>query len=177
MFRQPEDTWIEIPFPPLVDEQTWDMAQAIKKERASLSKRNTKVFYLLQRLLRCAECGLLFACRSKTRAKVKRKDKTYSYNYRSPQRHYPLLRDEREHLQCRERPYIRADRLEELVWSEVKRVVQNPDLIREGIESLGKQEDGGLAKRVARAERELRVIQMEEERAIGLYVSGKITED
>ena len=74
-------------------------------------------------------------------------------------------------------PYIRADRLEELVWSEVKRVVQNPDLIREGIESLGKQEDGGLAKRVARAERELRVIQMEEERAIGLYVSGKITED
>ena len=30
------DTWIEIPFPPLVDEQTWDRAQAIKKDRTSL---------------------------------------------------------------------------------------------------------------------------------------------
>ena len=176
MFRQPEETWIEIPFPPLVDEQTWDRAQAIKKDRTSLSKRNTKVLYLLQHLLRCAECGLLFACQSKIRKTVKRKDKTYSYDYRSPQRHYHCYGMQREHLRCRERPYIRADRLEELVWSEVKKVIQNPDLIREGIESLDTQEDGGLAKRSAGAERELRRVQKEEERAIGLRVSGKITE-
>ena len=67
-FSQPEETWIEVPFPPLVDEKTWERAQSTKKQRTSLSKRNTKVFYLLQHLLRCAECGLLFACRSKTRA-------------------------------------------------------------------------------------------------------------
>ena len=84
---------------------------------------------------------------------------------------------QREHLRCRERPYIRADRLEELVWGEVKKVVQNPDLIVEGIESLDTQEDGGLAKRIASAEREFRGVQMEEDRAIGLYVSGKITEN
>ena len=141
MYRQPEDAWIWIPFPPLVDEQTWDMAQVVKKQRASLSKRNTKIFYLLQRLLRCAECGLLFACRSKTRAAVKCKDKTYSYNYKSPQRHYHCYGMQRERLRCRERPYIRADRLEELVWREVKKVVHNPDLILEGIESLDTQED------------------------------------
>ena len=57
MYRQPEDAWTGIPFPPLVDEQTWDRAQVIKKQRTSLSKRNTKIFYLLQHLLRCAECG------------------------------------------------------------------------------------------------------------------------
>ena len=166
-----------MPFPPLVDEQTWDRAQIIKKQRTSLSKRNTKVFYLLQHLLRCAECGLLFACRSKTRATVKRKDKTYSYDMKTPQRHYHCYGMQRERLRCRERPYIRADRLEELVWSEVKKVVQNPDLIVQGIESLGEQEDGGLAKRIASAEREFRGIQMEEDRAIGLYVSRKITEE
>ena len=65
VFSQPEETWIEVPFPPLVDEETWERAQSTKKQRTSLSKRNTKVFYLLQHLLRCAECGLLFACRSK----------------------------------------------------------------------------------------------------------------
>ena len=177
MYRQPEDAWIGIPFPPLVDEQTWDKVQAIKKQRASLSKRNTKIFYLLQRLLRCAECGLLFACRSKTRAAVKRKDKTYSYNYKSLQRHYHCYGMQRERLRCRERPYIRADRLEELVWREVKKVVHNPDLILEGIESLDTQEDGGLTKRIACAEHEVRGVQMEEDRAIGLYVSGEITED
>ena len=176
VYRQPEDTWIGIPFPPLVDEQTWDRAQAIKKQRTSLSKRNTKVFYLLQHLLRCAECGLLFACRSKTRATTKYKDTKYIYNLKTPQRHYHCYGMQRERLRCRERPYIRADRLEELVWGEVKKVVQNPDLIVQGIESLDTQEDGGLAKRIASAERELRRVQMEEDRAIGLYVSGKITE-
>ena len=160
----------------MVDEQTWDRAQAIKKQRTSLSKRNTKVFYLLQHLLRCAECGLLFACRSKTRATTKYKDRKYIYNLKTPQRHYHCYGMQREHLRCRARPYIRADRLEELVWSEVKKVVQNPDLIVQGIESLDTQEDGGLAKRIASAERELRRVQMEEDRAIGLYVSGKITE-
>ena len=108
---------------------------------------------------------------------MKRNDKTYSYNYNTPQRHYHCYGMQREHLRCRERPYIRADRLEELVWSEVKKVVQNPDLIRESIESLDTQEDGGLAKRIAGAERELGRVQKEEERAIGLCVSGKITED
>ena len=28
-----------------------------QEQRTSLSKRNTKIFYLLQHLLRCAECG------------------------------------------------------------------------------------------------------------------------
>ena len=176
VIRQPEDTWIGVPFPPLVDEQTWDRAQAVKKDRTSLSKRNTKVFYLLQRLLRCAECGLLFACRSKTRATVKRKDKTYSYNFKTPQRHYHFYGMQREDLKCRQRPYIRADRLEELVWREVKTVVQNPDLIVEGLESLGERGDGGLPKRIAGAERDLRKVQTEEDRAISLFVSGKITE-
>ena len=176
VIRQPEDTWIGVPFPPLVDEQTWDRAQAVKKDRTSLSKRNTKVFYLLQRLLRCAECGLLFACRSKTRATVKRKDKTYSYNFKTPQRHYHFYGMQREDLKCRQRPYIRADRLEELVWREVKTVVQNPDLIVEGLESLEERGDGGLPKRIAGAERDLRKVQTEEDRAISLFVSGKITE-
>ena len=66
IYPQPEDRWIEVPFPPLVDEETWDRAQAIKKQRTVRSKRNTKIFYLLQHLVSCAECGLMFACRSST---------------------------------------------------------------------------------------------------------------
>ena len=72
---------------------------------------------------------------------------------------------------------IRAERLEELVWSQVKQMIQHPELIVAGIEAMDTQEDGALEKRPAKAERELRKVQTEEERAIRLFVSGKITED
>ena len=52
----------------------------------------------------------------------------------------------------------------------------DPALIVSGIESLGEKEEGGLSDDVARAEREVEKVQLEEDRAIRLYVSGKITE-
>ena len=55
-------------------------------------------------------------------------------------------------------------------------MIQNPDLIVAGIETLDAQEGGGLEEEIAQAERGLRSIQMEEDRAIRLFVSGKITE-
>ena len=72
---------------------------------------------------------------------------------------------------------IKAERLEELIWSQVKGMIRNPDLIVAGIEALDTQEDGGWEKRIAGAERDLQKVQFEEERAIRLYVSAKITED
>ena len=79
-------------------------------------------------------------------------------------------------LDCRERPFIRAERLEEPIWAEVKRVIQNPDLIVAGIEAVDTQGSGSLEEEIAQAERDLRSIQLEEDRAIRLFVSGKITE-
>ena len=177
IYDQPEETWIEIPFPPLVDEETWDRAQALKKQRLSRSKRNTKVFYMLQHLVRCAECGMLFAGRATIQNSVRRHGKLYHYYYDTPRRYYQCYGMQKRQSRCREHPFIRAERLEGLVWGEVKRVLQNPEVIVTGIDSLNVQEDGGLAEELAEAERELRKVQMEEDRCIRLYVSGKITED
>ena len=177
VYAQPEDTWIRVPFPPLVDEQTWDRAQAVKRQRKQRSSRNTKIFYLLQHLVKCAECGLLFACRSTTRRTVKHKGKRYRYDLETPHRHYQCYGMLRERRRCRERPLIKADQLEELVWGEVKRMIRNPELIAAGIEALDTRDEDGLDKRIARAEADLRKVQTEEERAIRLFVSGKITED
>ena len=66
--------------------------------------------------------------------------------------------------------------MEEPIWREVKRVIKNPDLIVASIDSLDSQESGGLEEEIARAERDLRSIQTREDRAITLFVSGKITE-
>ena len=58
----------------------------------------------------------------------------------------------------------------------MKRVIQNPDLLVAGIDPLDSQESGGLEEQIAQAERDLRSIQTREERAITLFVSGRITE-
>ena len=56
-------------------------------------------------------------------------------------------------LKCREHSYVRADQLEEVVVTEVKGMLQNPDLILAGLKSMDSEDDGGLAKQLARAEK------------------------
>ena len=176
-YDRPEDEWVGVPFPPVVDEGTWEQAQEAKKRRLTRSGRNTKLFYLLQHLVRCAECGFLMGCRANRRQTAKRDGKVYRHELDPPHRYYNCYGMLNEGVRCREHPYIRAERLEGVVWSEVKKVLENPDLIIAGIEAMNSRADGGaLAEEIAGVERDLQRVQMEEDRAIRLYVSGKITE-
>ncbi len=175
-YQQPKDSWIGIPFPPLVDDETWEKAQRLKEQRKMLSKRNTRQFHLLQHLVRCAECGRLFGVRVAYYSMVKQNGKVYHYDFNPPRRHYQCYGMIHRQFRCREHPFIKAERLEELIWSEVKKAIENPSLIAAGIESLDADEAHELSGALADAERELRNVQQEEDRAIRLYVSGKITE-
>ncbi len=176
VYNQPKDTWIEIPVPQIIDDETWKRAQKLKKQRGSKAKRNTKVVYLLQHLLKCGECGRNFHARASWTTTSVRKGKAYTYDLTAPRRYYMCNGMQSMRLRCREKPYIRAEQLEEPIWREVKRVLQNPDLIVAGIADLDSQDGVGMEEEIAQAERDLRSIQMEEDRAIRLFVSGKITE-
>ena len=176
-YGRPEDEWVGVPFPPVIDEETWRQAQEAKKQRLTRSGRNTKIFYLLQHLIRCAECGYVMGCQANRSQTVKRDGKSYRYELDPPHRYYRCYGKHNIGVKCREHGYIRAERLEELVWGQVKKMLENPGLIVAGIESLNTQADNdGLAEEIARAERDLQKVQVEEDRAIRLYVSGKITE-
>ena len=177
IYDQPKDTWIDVPFPPLVAEATWEKVQDIKKLRKSRAKRNTKVFYMLQHLVRCAECGMLMGGRATKQNTVRRGGKVYHYDLDPPRRYYQCYGMQKSLSRCREHPFIRAERLEGLIWSEVKKAVQNPEVIMAGIGALDAQEDTGLAEQITRAELDLRDVQMEEDRVIRLFVSGKIDEN
>ena len=176
--EQPRDSWIGVPFPPLVDDEIWEQAQALRERRRIRSSRNTKVFHLLQHLVRCSECGMLMGPIAKRRQTVRRGGKTYRYDFDTPRRYYQCYGMKAPHsLRCREHPMIRAERLETLVWGEVKRVLEHPDLIVAGLAALDGDADDDVAGEVARTERELAGVQLEEDRAIRLYVTGKITEE
>ena len=177
VYDQPKDTWIEIPVPQVVDDKTWELAQKLKKQRSRMARRNTKVLYLLQHLLKCGECGRNFYTRASWINTSVRNGKAYTYDLTTPRRYYLCNGMQSLRLRCRMRPYIRAEQVEEPIWNEVKRVLQNPDLIVAGIADLDSQEEGGgLEEEIAQAERDLRSFQMEEDRAVRLFVSGKITE-
>ena len=176
VYNQPKETWIEIPVPRLVDDESWNRAQRMKRQRSRKSKRNTKVLYLLQHLLRCGECGHNFYAKSIWSSTNVRNGKRYRYDLPAPRRYYMCNGMQGLRMRCREKPYIPAEQLEESIWSEVKRVIQNPDLLVGGIDPLDSRERRGLEADIVRAERDLRSIQMEDDRAITLFVSGKITE-
>ena len=175
-YDQPRDTWIEIPMPQVIDNETLERAQKLKKQRGRRSRRNTKVLYLLQHLLRCGECGHNFHAKSTWRTTNVRNGKKYCCDLSTPRRYYMCDGMKSLRLHCRERPNIRAERLEEPIWNEVKRVIRNPDLLVSGIDPPDSQESGGLEEEIVRAERDLRSIRTREERAITLFVSRRITE-
>ena len=176
VFAQPADTWIDVPVPPVVDEETFQRAQATKRARLSRAKRNTKVLYLLQHLLRCAECGRTFQAHSRWHANATREGRRVSYDRKAPLRYYACT-GSKLRLHCREKPTIRAERLEGRVWDEVKRVLQEPGVIIAGMEAVGQGDNESLAEEQVKAERDLRAVQREEERLVRLYVAGKITEE
>ena len=174
--EQQQDNWFEIPIPQIIDDETWERAQALKKQRSRNAKLNTKVLYLLQHLLRCGECGHNFHAKASWTSVSVRNGKNYTYELTVPRRYYQCNGMQSMRLDRWERPHIRAEGLEEPVWNEVERVIQNPGLIVAGIDTLDSMDDGGLEEEIAQAERDLRSVQMEEDRAIRLFVSGKMTE-
>ena len=176
VYEQPGESWIEVPVPALVDEETWDRAQSAKRERFNHAKRNTKQFYLLQYMLRCSECGRKFRAQAMWRSSSSRNGKRYNYELSTPNRYYCCTGKEIR-LRCRAKPFINADKIEGRIWEEVRRVLEQPGVIIAGVESQADQESEPLAEDQTRAERDLRNVQAEDDRLIRLYVAGKITEN
>jgi site-specific DNA recombinase len=121
--RDPQD-WIAVPVPALVSAPTFALAQERLVENKRLSARNTKTPTLLQGLLVCGHCGYgLYRTSTKT---TKRKVQYYRC----------LGSDRYRHLRgpaCPCRP-IRQDYLDALVWEEVVRLLNTPELVRAEID-------------------------------------------
>lgn len=69
---------------------------------------------------------MLIGCVATRRRTVKHKGKVYNYEMETPRRYYKCYGMQYLRLGCREQSMIRAERLEGLVWSEVKKVLEHP---------------------------------------------------
>jgi site-specific DNA recombinase len=121
---EPVENWLFIPVAPLVTDDTFALAQERLGRNAQFAKRNTRQPGPLQGLVVCRECG--YSCYRTSVRTTKRKIVYYRC----------IGQDNWRHVGgrvCESRP-IRADELEPLVWGEVRRLLEDPTLVRAEID-------------------------------------------
>jgi site-specific DNA recombinase len=118
--ERPQDEWITIPVPSIIDEQTFALAQERLEANKAHAPRRTVVPSVVQGLVSCANCGYALY-RTSTRSSAR----TIHY-YRC------LGSDGWRRLGgpiCHSRP-IRQDRLDSVAWAEIVKLLEDPGLIQ-----------------------------------------------
>jgi len=118
--ERPREEWIEIPVPAVIDEPTFARAQELLHENKVRSRRRTIAPSLVQGLVSCRRCGYALS-RTSTRSSAR-----LIHYYRC------IGSDAWRHLggpRCDNRP-VRQDLLDQIVWTEVIRLLEDPALIQ-----------------------------------------------
>jgi len=114
VFR-PEEEWIAIPVPCIVDRETFEAAQRKLAHNRKMKRKPPQHKYLLRGMLTCAECGYAYCGES-----------THGSRYR----YYRHSRMGKHRARS-----LRADLAEEKVWEAIKEILLNPSTLWEGYEA------------------------------------------
>jgi site-specific DNA recombinase len=159
--ERPRADWIEVPVPPLVSEEMFALAQEQLEQNKHHSPRHTIEPTLLQGMLVCQLCGYALYRTSTRTAKQK------LYYYRC------LGSDGYRRLKgpvCTNRP-IRQDALDEVVWSEIMYLLEDPTLVQSEIDR--RRELARKADPLRKRDVELRREQVRLEKHIERMVTAK----
>jgi site-specific DNA recombinase len=123
--ERPREEWIEIPVPALVSQDSFARAQELLYENKIRSRRRTIEPSVVQGLVSCQKCGYAFS-RTSTRTSA-RKIHYYKCIGSDGWRKLggPI---------CDNRRFVRQDLLDEIVWTEVIRLLQDPTLIQQELD-------------------------------------------
>ena len=165
--ERPRQDWIAIPVPALVSEATFARAQEQLEQNKHHAPRRTLEPTLLQGMLVCRQCGYALY---RTSTRTSKQKLTY---YRC------LGSDRYRHLKgpgCTNRP-IRQDALDNVVWTEVLRVLDDPALIQAELErrrAVARTADP-LRTRAEALRREQARLDKSSERLLSAYQEGLVT--
>src|SRR6266536_3620509 len=149
--ERPRKEWIAIPVPAIVSAETFALAEERLQQNKIFASRHTKVPTLLQGILICQVCGYAYY-RTSTRTSARK-----LYYYRclgSDGWRYP------KGQVCTNQP-VRQDYLDDLVWRQVMKLLEDPGLIRNEMErrirelqelNPGKVRKEALAKAITRVQ-------------------------
>ena len=169
--RRPVAEWIPISVPPLISEDLFRRSQAIHPDNSRFSPRHLKSgHYLLRGLVRCRVCDLATSCH-----RMRGRDGTFHHYYHCTG--HDSLRARSGIGRCPQR-HLRADELDELVWTEVRRHLESPPLIVEAYAKLRAEPeprpDDVVAQEAHALEHKLVEMDREEHRLLDAYQAGLI---
>ena len=165
--ERPRLEWIEIAVPALVSDATFALAQEQLEKNKRHSPRRTVAPSLLQGMLVCQQCGYALYRSSAQTCKQK------LYYYRC------IGSDAYRHLcgpVCTNQP-IRQDYLDQFVWQEIIRVLEEPELIQAEIQRRleAAQKSDPVLKREQSLRRELTRLETSTERLLTAYQENLLT--
>ena len=118
--ERPREDWITIAVPPIVSEETFALAQERLEANKAHAPRRTVTPSVVQGLVSCAKCGYALY-RTSTRSSARAIHYYRCLGSDGWRRHSGSV--------CNNRP-VRQDLLDEVVWTEVVRLLENPQLIQ-----------------------------------------------
>jgi len=161
---RPKEEWIAVSIPPILDEETFELAQQRRRKNLEFSRRNNKRHeYLLRGLVRCGLCGRKMSGLTR---------KGYSY-YRCRGKE---LAGAEGGERCPSR-WVRVPSLDGLVWEAIVKLLEDPRVIREAFLQVQKAEragDGPLQERIKLIEGLIQKIRRQIQRLIDAYAAGVI---
>jgi site-specific DNA recombinase len=165
--ERPRAEWIEVPVPALVSAEQFALAQEQLEKNKRHSPRRTVEPTLLQGILVCEQCGYGLY-------------RTSTYTSKQKLNYYRCIgSDGYRRLNgpvCTNRP-IRQDYLDQFVWSEVIRLLEDPGLVQSEIDRRREaaQRANPLRKREEELRREQARVEKSSERLVTAYQEGLLS--
>jgi site-specific DNA recombinase len=123
--ERPREDWIEIPVPSLVSEDSFARAQELLHENKIRSRRRTITPSIVQGLVSCQKCGYAFS-------------RTSTYTSARKIHYYKCIgSDSWRKLGgpvCDNGRFVRQDLLDQIVWNEVIRLLEDPSLVQKELD-------------------------------------------
>ncbi len=166
--ERPREEWIEIPVPALVSEESFARAQELLRENKIRSRRRTIAPSVVQGLVICAKCGYAFS-RTSTQTSAR---KLHYYKCIGSDS-WRKLGDP----VCDNRRLIRQELLDQIVWAEVIRLLEEPALIEQELDRrlAAARSSDPTRKREQSLQRELTHVGKGIDRLLNAYQEGLLS--
>ena len=166
--QRPREEWIEIPVPALVTEESFARAQELLYQNKIRSRRRTIAPSVVQGLVSCAKCGYALS-RTSTQTSAR---KIHYYKC--------IGSDSWRKLGgpvCDNGRFIRQELLDQIVWTEVIRLLEEPALIHQELDRRleAARTSDPTAKREQSLQRELTHVGKGIERLLTAYQEGLLS--
>src|SRR5438477_4540220 len=166
--ERPREEWIEIPVPALVAEESFTRAQELLYQNKIRSRRRTIAPSVVQGLVSCAKCGYALS-------------RTSTQNSARKIHYYKCIgSDSWRKLGgpvCDNGRFIRQELLDQIVWTEVIRLLEDPTLIQQELDRrlVAARASDPTRKREQSLQRELTHVGKGVERLLNAYQEGLLS--